>query len=757
MTELGALKSNLVNADLSISELNQQLFFDTNLWLERHFNSVCPDPSGIALIAVGGLGRSELTVGSDLDLLLLHGAKAAESSGKIAEKIWYPIWDSGVGLDHSVRTVDRTIEVAQLDLRVLFGLLDMRLIAGDHDLAMALNNKVLDLWRKTFLKKLPEIIEADQIRHETFGDLSHLQNPNLKESKGGLRDLVTLSAIAKSWQVEVGLIDLQEEKYNLLQARSALHLITNRSVDLLSQDYQPEVAKKLGFASSDELLSRIYASGRKISFYYQNAIRNGMHLTKKTSFFSSRLKTRRPVADGLVVADNQIQLAINHQPSHILLLRLALAAAEHNLVMNPNTLMLLRNSEPSFQWDDKKRELFIALLASGPGLIDTWEALDQSGVIELILPQWKPIRFAPQRNSVHQFTVDRHLIQTVVEASALTTSVARPDILLMAALLHDIGKGRLEDHSVLGAQLAAEITVDMGFSKLDREMIVLLVRHHLLLVDTATKRDLEDSSTVSQVTQFIKSQYMLNMLEQLTIADAKATSSIAASNWRLNLVSQLVNIVRKSLAGDHFESELKLVDQLELDKHGIGVSAQLREFDYQINTSVPDSPGLLAKISGLFAIHQILVRSAKTQTISGRAVSQWQVQPLYGEMPSIDFLRSELNRVITGNIDLEKILSERADSKLRTSKLTAPPRVIYPEVESEFTVIEVRAHDMPGLLYRIVNQISQQNLDIVAAIVSTMGATVDDIFYLRNPDGARLSLSQQEQLSQAILAELSIG
>lgn len=756
MPALAEIRNHLVSAKLTIPELNEQLYFETNHWIEKLFNGISSDKSGIALVGIGGFGRAELTIGSDLDLLLLHSANMSNSASEIAEKIWYPIWDSGVGLDHSVRTIEQTLKLAETDLRVLFGLLDMRLVAGDAELTQNLNDRVLQLWRKSFNKRLPEIFEADHRRQDSYGDLAHLQNPNLKESRGGLRDLVTLSAIAKSWQVEVGLNSLQQAKRTLLNARSALHLVSGKSIDLLSQDYQAEVADKLGYRSTDELLKDIYKSARTISFSYQNAFRNASYLTKKSGIFSGRSKARRPVADGVVVIDNQIQLAINHEPSHSLLLRVAIAAAEHELGVNPETLKNLLASENTFTWDDNKRELFLSLLASGPGLIESWEALDQVGAIDLILPQWQPIRFAPQRNSVHQFTVDRHLIQTVVEASKLTTSVARPDILLMAALLHDIGKARMEDHSVLGAQLAVEITEQMGFSRLDRELIGSLVRHHLLLAETATKRDLDDVSTIELVMKNVKSQYVLTLLHQLTIADAYATSSIASSNWRLKLIDQLVDLIKKSLTGEGVVAEPDLRDDLEIDSHSIGISIQFDGNEYLIRTSVPDSPGVLAKVAGLLALNRLLVRAAKTKTINDRAVSQWHIQPLFGETPSIDLLRSELNRVIQGSIDVAKLLKEREESAILQSKIVAPPKVVFPKVESRFTVVEVRAHDAPGLLYRIANQIAKQDLDIAAAIVSTLGATVDDVFYILNKNGEKLSSQQQAELSQAVLAELRL-
>lgn len=753
---LAALRSELLAQNLPIEQLNSSLASRTNSWLIELFESNYNTGSEIALIAIGGLGRNELTIGSDLDLLLIHTAGSAKSAGVLAEKLWYPIWDSGVGLDHSVRSIEQSLSLAQTDLRVMFGLLDQRLVAGDDALANRLNEQTIRLWQKSFLSRFDELVAADSTRHEKFGDLAHLQVPNLKESQGGLRDLVTLGAIGKSWQLDVGLPRLTESKSMLLKTRSALHLAAGKGIDVLSLEVQPDVAQLLGIKSTDELMSSIYRAARTINFNYQMAIRNGQYLKERNSWLKKRRQARTPLSDGVVLADNQIQLAINHTPNHSLLLRTAIASAQTQLPINPETLAELTLSEPEFIWDHPKRDLFISLLASGEGLIETWEALDQAGAISKMLPQWDAVRFAPQRNSVHKFTVDRHLIQTVVEASKLTTLVARPDILLMAALLHDIGKAREEDHSLLGAKLAREITTNMGFSRLDCEVIELLVRHHLLLPETATKRDLADSASIELVTSRIKSKYILNLLQQLTIADARATAPIASSNWRLTLINQLVELTQRTLIGDEFPSEPEITDELKISSNQIGLEMSTSEDAYQISISIPDSAGALAKISGLFSLHRLEVRSAKTKTVGERAISKWQVAPLFGDAPAVEVLRQDLTQIISGNLNIAEKLAARESGRVVKVLEIAPPKITFPPVNSDQTVIEVRAHDAPAILYRIAAAISAEGLDITAAIVATLGATADDVFYVRNSAGGKLSQAEQEQVSEAILAAVAI-
>jgi [protein-PII] uridylyltransferase len=746
----------LLSESIPISEFNRKLVGITDRWLLELFDSQNVEPTGVSLVAVGGLGRSELAYGSDLDLVLVHQQNNTKTAQQLAEKLWYPIWDSAIELDHSVRTIAQTLDVANLDIRALFGMLDLRLIAGDQELASELKSKILDLWRKSFTKRIPEIIESDHARHLSFGDLAHLQSPNLKEAQGGLRDLVTLDALNKSWQVDVPTAKLATARQVLLCTRTALHLAAGKKNDLLSQELQPEVARLAGYSNSDELLRDIYQSARTINFCYQSATRTALDLAKSKGIFAKRNKSRTPVADGLVIAEAGIQLAISHADDDALLLRAAVAAAETGIQINPDTLVELASSKSPIDWQDRHRELLISLLAAGDSLLDVWEALDQAGVISNWIPHWDAVRFAPQRNSVHTYTVDRHLVQTVIEASKLTSNVSRPDILLLASLLHDIGKAREEDHSILGARLAVEITKSLGFNDQDVALFELMVRHHLLLPETATRRDLEDPETILNIQAIVKNQETLQLLHQLAIADAKATSAIAASKWRLGLINDLAVRVSKVLAGEQPPNEPELVDDFAGADDQIGLSVEFDADQLLVKVSAPDSPGLLSVLAGVFSLHRLIVRSAKTRTISNRAISQWRLQPLYGDAPTEDFLRAEVRRAVSGAIDVAELLAERERTSLYRSEPIAQPRVFFADASTSSTVVEVRAHDGPAILHRITTAISSVGIDIVAAHISTLGASADDVFYLRNKSGAHLSQEEQGQVARAILDAISI-
>lgn len=750
---LADMRRDLVARAISIEQLNSELVDLTNDWLVTLWQQLDLGSNQLALIALGGLGRGELTAGSDLDLLLLHQPKHGGIAATAAEKIWYPIWDAGIGLDHSVRTIEQSLALAKEDIRVIFGLLDMRLIAGNQELFEEFKSTIFSYWRAHFLKRLEEIIESDRSRHLTFGDLAHLQNPNLKESQGGLRDLVTLNAMAKSWQIEVGHSKSAEAKRVLLEARSALHLLSGKATDLLAQDLQLEVAQRLGFETQDEFLKNLYRAARTINYQYLVAIKNAQYLKKTGSRFSWKSKPKWPVGDGVIVADDQIQLAQSQTWDDSILLRVAAAAAKSNLLISSATLDWLAANLDQVQWKVTNRDMFVELLAAGSGLIQTWEQLDQVGVISKLVPEWDVVRCAPQHNSIHTYTVDRHLIQTVVEASEIVTAVSRPDILLVAAWLHDIGKARLGDHSIVGAQLAKTILSRMGFAEADCLLIEFLVRQHLLLPEVATKRDIEDPAVITQVADLVKSTEVLDLLHQLALADARATSTTAASNWRLALINQLVIKVKSVLAGEEVKPEPELLDDLPLDESGFGFTVSNLDSGYLVKISSPDQAGLLANVAGLFALQRLQVRSAKTKTIAKRAVSQWVVTPMYGDLPAFDLLRSEMYRAIKGNIDVSAQLASRDQSAF--PKPISKPRVIFAAESKTHTILEVRTPDGPAVLHRIAKVISDQGFDILAAHVATLGAVVDDVFYIQTASGTQLDGPQQQDLSQAILSELS--
>jgi [protein-PII] uridylyltransferase len=724
----------------------------TDDWLRALFRDAEGSGSDVCLLAVGGHGRMEMAPGSDLDLVVLHRTDPRRAS-RTAERMWYPIWDSGLRLDHSLRSVGEARRLASVDMKVLLGMLDARVVAGDGTVAEQLKESIFADWRSMAPRRVPDLRALVDVRRERFGELATLLEPDLKEAYGGLREATVLRAIAASWITDIAHAGWEEAVDFLLDIRWALHSTTGRAGDVLRLQEQEQVASELGLADADALLRRAYESARSIAYASDSAWHRVTRLTSKAPRFSLRQvrrpgSDRVPLAEGVVVQAGEIVLATEARPDRdpTLALRAAAAAAQSGLPLAPITVQrLAAESAPLPRpWPRSARESFVSLIGAGTATVGVWEAMDQAGIIASLLPGWDVVRSAPQRNAVHRFTVDRHLVETAVQASALTRSVDRPDLLLVAALLHDIGKARGGDHSVVGAELSADLAPMMGFDEEETGIIVTLVRHHLLLVETATRRDLDDPATAAFVAERIGSVECLELLTTLTRADALATGPAAWSEWRSRLVDDLVRRCLAVLAGRPAPQAPTLTDgQLSaLEQDGIVVHMEAHEDHYNVTVAAPDRVGLLAAVAGLLSLHRLQVRSARVVTVGDRAAQIWTVQPMFGDPPGVGQFSEDLRRALDGAMDVPARLRERDDAYARTPSVARPaPRVdVLTHAADRSTVLEVRAHDESGLLYRIASAVSSAGAGIAGAKVATLGSEAVDVFFL--VDGGGLPLSE---------------
>ncbi|NUR00008.1 MAG: ACT domain-containing protein, partial [Streptomyces sp.] len=419
-------------------------------------------------------------------------------------------------------------------------------------------------------------------------------------------------------------------------------------------------------------------------------------------------------------------------------------------------------------WPAEAREQLVTLLGSGHPTIDVWEALEAEGLITRLLPDWERVRCRPQRNAVHIWTVDRHLIETAVRASEFTRRVHRPDLLLVAALLHDIGKGWPGDHSVAGEIIAKDVAARIGFDRDDVAVLSTLVRHHLLLVDTATRRDLEDPATVRSVAEAVGSQHTLELLHALTEADALATGPAAWSSWRGSLVADLVKRVAAVLAGDVLdepeaaaptaEQERLAIEAVATGSPVLSLRAQTEPpteqpsgdpepLGVELLIAVPDQEGVLPAVAGVLAMHRLTVRTAELRTLDlpdgvegSVLLLDWRVAAEYGSLPQAARLRADLVRALDGSLDIAGRLAERDAAYPRRRGVVAPAaRVTVASAASRLaTVIEVRAQDAPGLLFRIGRALEDASVRVRSAHVSTLGANAVDAFYVTGPEGAPL-------------------
>jgi [protein-PII] uridylyltransferase len=522
-----------------------------SLW-ESALASLEPPAGGAALVAVGGYGRGELSPHSDLDVVLL----AADSYDEgllcaLAERLWYPLWDDNVALDHSVRTQTELRAAASDDLRVALGVLDMRHVAGDPALTLGTRSTVLTDWRRGAKRRLPELASHTRARWARIGDLAHATTPDLKQAHGGMRDVTLLRALLASWLVDVPAAELERLNGALLEVRDCLHEVTGRRTDRLVPDYLAEVAEGCGMGDAETMRSALLTTGRSIAHLASVALRNVDWMLTPAPVPGPRRPVLDALAPGVGAYRGEVVLTPRAQPrlDPLLGLRAAEAAAGHDLVLTDSAaarlgLELAAMPDP---WPAEGRASLARLLGTGAALVDVWESLDQYGVVDAMLPEWKRVRHLAPQSPVHRFTVDRHLIQTCVELAQFTGRVERPDLLVVAGLLHDIGKGEDGDHSETGEVVARKVGARLGFRIDDVETIARLVRHHLTLIDAATSKDLEDPATVDAVARAVGDVSTLELLELLTEADALATGPAAWSPWRKQLVGVLVERVRRHL------------------------------------------------------------------------------------------------------------------------------------------------------------------------------------------------------------------
>ncbi|GGW75374.1 bifunctional uridylyltransferase/uridylyl-removing enzyme [Streptomyces lucensis JCM 4490] len=755
----------------------------TDDWLTGLFTAAAGSLTGVSLVAVGGYGRGELSPRSDLDLLLLHDGSDPGGVAALADRLWYPVWDLGLALDHSVRTVAEARGTAGEDLKVHLGLLDARHLAGDLGLTTGLRTAVLADWRNQAPRRLPELQELCAERAERQGELRYLLEPELKEARGGLRDATALRAVAASWLADAPREGLADARRRLLDVRDALHLATGRATDRLALQEQDQVAAELGLLDADTLLRQVYEAARVIS-YASDVTWREVGRVLRSRAVRPRLRAllgggkpateRSPLAEGVVEQDGEAVLARAARPERdpVLPLRAAAAAAQAGLPLSLHAVrrMAATTRPLPTPWPAEAREQLVTLLGSGRPTVDVWEALEAEGMVSRLLPDWERVRCRPQRNAVHVWTVDRHLIETAVRASELTRRVSRPDLLLVAALLHDIGKGWPGDHSLAGEIIVKDVAARIGFDRADVGVLSALVRHHLLLIETATRRDLDDPATVRSVADAVGTQSTLELLHALTEADALATGPAAWSSWRGSLVADLVRRVAAVLAGDAFDEPEPTAPTAEQERLAIeafrtgGPVLALRAqtvtvtdgepagepepLGVELLIAVPDQPGVLPAVAGVLAVHRLTVRTAGLRVLrlpddvdeGSVLLLDWRVAAEYGSLPQAARLRADLVRALDGSLDIAGRLAERDAAYPRRRGWTAPPpRVtVAPAASRHATVIEVRAQDAPGLLHRIGTALEKAGVRVRSMHVSTLGSNAVDAFYVTTGTGAPL-------------------
>jgi [protein-PII] uridylyltransferase len=724
--------------------------------------------TGVALASVGSLARQELGPRSDVDLVLLHDGKNTRQINDLAHRLWYPLWDARVKLDHAVRTPAECAQVAGQELSAGVGLLDLRALAGDAALVKSARSALLDSWRGNARVRLPELLASLEERWRTFGDAAYLLEPDLKEARGGLRDMSMLRALAATWLTDRPHEGVREPYDQLLDVRDALHLSSGRSLDRLLLGEIAEVAARLGFENPDDLHRSVSVAARRIGHAVDLTARAARQAIPQRRVLSFVKRERRPEytqADhGLIIHQGEVALGrLTTADTPLVGLRAGALAAQRGLVLSPVTADNLGRHAPALPtpWPDDARDALLEMLSSGTNLIPVWEALDLAGCISRWLPCWEGIRARPQHNPIHLYTVDRHSVQTVVEAQRHLTRVDRPDILLLAALLHDIGKvpGAATHHAAVGAPIARDAVRAIGLSEADADLVALLVREHLTLAVLATNRDHADPATQTALVQAVQGRAeVLALLRCLTEADARAAGPAAWSSWRAQLINGLADQTDGQLVDDPAPVDVtQLVDVgLARSVNHDGkprIRVEPQPGGLQLVVAARDRLGLFSDTAGLLASHSAPVRSAVLHTVEGVAVNTWRVdvqQP--GDLPDPAYLVKQLERLAAGD---QRVLDtvQRREARVGTSDPPPNPHVaLVPEASQSAAVVEVRSADRAGLLYALGRSLSERRLSIRSAHIATLAGQAIDTFYVTEADGSPPAAPRTQEAVAALTA-----
>ncbi|MGY5763898.1 [protein-PII] uridylyltransferase family protein [Brachybacterium sp. DNPG3] len=738
-------------------------------WLTGLWQGAGAPATGAALAAIGSLGRRTLGPGSDLDLVLLidPGQLGPEESARLASAVWYPIWDSGTSLDHSVRSPLECEKVARDDLRAAISLLDLRLVVGDQELVDDASARVRAQWRREARLRINDVVELAEDRSTRYGQLAHSIEPNLKSDRGGLRDITVIRAIAESWLADHDHAVIDHAAHVLADARDALQAVTGKSGTRLGRADQDAVAALTGHATADDHLAVLAEAARAVTWEMHRTIRAAQAAVAPggTSTYGTGAN-RRPaisrVGHGVLVQAGEVSVD-PRDPDPLRDLSAVRHAATTGLPLADATLARLAEA-PIRPFTPAQRDVFVDALA-GEHIADAYEALDVKRIFGRWVPGWAAVRNRPQRSAVHRFTVDRHQIEAVREVQRFLPHVGRPDLLLVTALVHDLGKrADARDHAREGAPLARAAALHLGFDETDAEIVATLVQEHLALVGLATGRDLADPATLQDLLRAVKGDpTILELLRALTEADAIAAGPAAWSSWRSSLVDHLTDLARDALSGNAPAPRVMLTPQRSVQE---AVVAAVRRSDSaqvlypaptedepisQICLGAPDGSGVFAAMARVLARQRIDVRSAVVLTMDGIAVNTWWVAGRHEDLPHPSALRTALDRELKHR--------DRADARVLELPPAPPPRTtedtpvvtLLPGASSEATVVQVNARNRPSLLADVAETITQHRLEVRSAHVMTLGQRAIDVLYLTDQKGRELDAPAVGRIISALM------
>lgn len=795
--------------------------------------------SSWAVLALGSYARRELTPGSDVDIMLLHpGSRRATPDADAAGALWYPLWDAGFTLGQSVRTVKEALAIADDDLDALTALLDVRLVAGDRALAVDLARRVRELAPRRRERVVDALASAAAARLEQPGPIAEMLEPDLKNGGGGLRDVQTPGWAAwslpaggepdadlldgRGWDAGVdvlvarGYLDpgdprrLRDARARLLDARVALHRVTGGRSDRLPLQDQDAVADVVGAADADDLVRGLGEAARVVVWITRDL---WSRLLATEAGPSGMRATSRDLGDGVVLRDGRVTFSADAQIDTVTVLRAAVHAARARVPFERSALTRLSECT-NVEWDPAARDAFLDLLAAGRGAIPVFETLDHVGLLVRLLPEWASVRARPQRNAYHRFTVDRHSLEAVAECAALldpddpagegfdgvVARAARRDLLLLGALLHDIAKGKPGDHSVVGETIAREVARRIGVDEAGADDLAWVVRNHLVLADTATRRDLGDDRTITKYVHEVRDAERNALLYALTLGDSRATGPAAWNTSKAALVRELfakadARLTADVVAADDPDPRLALGTRLghgdaaafldampdayarafptdELVRHHALLTAGVLAVEWtglddgrwRCTLVAPDRTGLLATAAGALALVGLDIDTAAAYGHpDGLALEVFTGRDRFGRLAAPDgrdAATATLTDALAGRVALDEQLRDRARRYRPAAGGARVDRdvrvVVDTDASASATVVEVEGPDDVGLLARVAAVFVDLELDVEQALVSTVGDRVVDVFYLRDVTGVRFSQRYAvESLRATLLSRLT--
>ena len=818
------------------------------------------DAERMAIVATGGYGRGLMAPGSDIDLLFLLPYKQTPWGESVAEYMLYILWDLGLKVGHATRTVDQCLKLALGDFTIMTALLDMRLIHGDASLFADLERRfradVVAISGRAFVDA--KMTERDE-RHRRSGQSRYLVEPNVKDGKGGLRDLHTLHWLAKFFHdhdlsqdgasgafTPAEVATFRHSENFLWSVRCHLHFLTGRAEERLSFDLQAPMAERLGYRTHGGLrgverfmkhyflvakdvgdLTTILCSALEIQ-QLKSAPRLNNLLNPVS--WATRRRIRRTTDfridnERLNVADPD---AFKRDP--INLIRFFAIAEETDSFFHPSAVRLIRSSLRLI--DDKLRahpeanRIFLSLLTSQKNPEPTLRRMNEAGVLGRFIPEFGRVVAMTQFNMYHHFTVDEHLLRTVGQLKAIeqgkladtlplsteiVPSIQNRRALYVAAFLHDIGKGRVEDHSEVGERIARALCPRFGLTPAETETVAWLVQNHLVMSNIAQSRDLADPKTIRDFAEIVQSPERLKLLLLLTVADIRAVGPGTWNGWKGQLLRQLYWETEPLVAGGHthtsrreriaaaqtqVRAELeswpapeverflsrhyddywlktdtrKQVEHARLihraDSEGLRIATTFTSNAFtaitELSVLAPNHPRLLALFAGSCAAAGANIIGAHVSTTrDGMALDTFLLQRAFAEDDDesrrIDRIVKTIERALNGEVRVATLMAQRRPAERRITAFTVEPEVIINNALSDqFTVIEVAGRDRPGLLYDLTNTLSDLNLDITSAHITTYGEKAVDVFYVTDLTSKKIdSETRQATIRERLSGVLS--